>query len=245
MGVPPPPSTGTSGPGSDPTPPSEPTADANSRSGLSPTILLALLVLVVIAGAVALLSGGGGKTRPSAPGVQGVFSAKYSGSLASPAESEPPLSLRNYRGQRVNIRQYHGKAVLLTFLYTKCPDVCPIIASNLGVALNLMGSAKASKVQVVAVSVDPHGDTPAAVATFLARHGVAGRMQYLIGSAAELGKVWKAWGVGSERDAQQPQLVNHTGLVYGISAAGKVTTLYAANFTPQEIVHDTPLLAAG
>lgn len=207
-------------------------------------VLLALLALVVIAGGVALLTSGGGKARPSATGVRGVFSAKYSGSLASPAEPEPPLSLRNYQGQRINIRQYRGKAVLVTFLYTKCPDVCPIIASNLGVALNLMGGAKSSKVQVVAVSVDPRGDTPAAVATFLARHGVAGRMQYLIGSAAELGKVWKAWGVGSERDAQQPQLVNHSGLVYGISASGKVTTLYAANFTPQEIVHDAPLLAA-
>jgi protein SCO1/2 len=151
--------------------------------------------------------------------------------------------LRSYTGERVNIAQYKGKAVLLTFLYTKCPDVCPLIASNLGVALNLMGPAKASKVQVVAVSVDPRGDTPKAVAVFLKRHGVAGRMQYLIGSAPELARVWKAWGVGSEQDAQQPQLVNHTGLVYGLSAQGKVTTLYAANFTPQEIVHDTPLLA--
>jgi cytochrome oxidase Cu insertion factor (SCO1/SenC/PrrC family) len=111
------------------------------------------------------------------------------------------------------------------------------------VALNAMGPANASKVQVIAVSVDPRGDTPKAVAVFLQRHGVAGRMQYLIGAAHELARVWKAWGVGAEQDAQQPQLVNHTGLVYGISAQGKVTTLYAASFTPQEIAHDAPLLA--
>jgi cytochrome oxidase Cu insertion factor (SCO1/SenC/PrrC family) len=73
---------------------------------------------------------------------------------------------------------------------------------------------------------------------------VAGRIQYLIGSAHELGQVWKAWGVGAEQDAEQPQLVNHSGLVYGISAQGKVTTLYAASFTPKEIVHDAPLLAS-
>ncbi len=207
-------------------------------------VLLALVVLLAIAGGVALLSTGGGSGRPSAGAIHGVASSKYSGSLASPAAPEPPLSLRNYKGERVNIAQFKGKAVLLTFLYTKCPDVCPLIASNLGVALNAMGAAKASKVQVIAVSVDPRGDTPKAVAAFLKSHGVAGRMQYLIGSAPELGRVWKMWGVGSERDAQQPQLVNHSGLVYGISAQGKVTTLYAANFAPQEIVHDTPLLAA-
>jgi len=191
-----------------------------------------------------VLTLGGGKSRPSAAGVQGVASSKYSGSLASPSQPEPPLSLRNYKGERVNIAQYKGRAVLVTFLYTKCPDVCPIIASNLGIALNEMGAANAAKVRVIAVSVDPRGDTPKAVAAFLQRHGMTGRMQYLIGSSQELAQAWKAWGVGSERDAQQPQLVNHSGLVYGVSATGKVTTLYAASFTPREVAHDAPLLAS-
>jgi protein SCO1/2 len=223
-------------------PPAEP-SEPPSSGGLNLRVALALVVLLVIAGGVAVLSMGGGSSRPSAGNIHGVASPKYSGSLASPPEAEPPLALRNYRGERINIDQYKGKAVLLTFIYTKCPDACPIIASNLGVALNLMGSQKASKVQVIAVSVDPRGDTPKAVASFLERHGVAGRMQYLVGSLHELARAWKAWGVGSERDSTNPELVNHTGLVYGVSAQGKVTTLYAANFTPREIVHDAPLLA--
>lgn len=225
-----------------PSPPAE-SSEPPSRGGLSLRVVLALVVILVIAGGVALLTTSGTNKRPSADGIQGVASSKYSGSLASPPAPEPALSLRNYKGERVNIAQYRGKAVLVTFLYTHCPDVCPIIASNLGVALNMLGPAKASKVQVIAVSVDPRGDTPTAVASFLQRHGVVGRMQYLIGSPKELVAVWKAWGVGAEADAQQPQLVNHSGLVYGISAKGKVTTLYAASFTPQEIVHDAPLLA--
>jgi cytochrome oxidase Cu insertion factor (SCO1/SenC/PrrC family) len=69
-------------------------------------------------------------------------------------------------------------------------------------------------------------------------------MQYLIGSSKELARVWKAWGVGSERDAHSPDLVEHTGLVYGISASGKVMTLYPGNYKPAEIAHDVPLLAA-
>ena len=121
--------------------------------------------------------------------------------------------------------------------------MCPLIASNLRAALNLMGPATSSKVQVIAVSVDPHGDTPKAVAAFLARHGMTGRMQYLIGSGKELARAWKAWGVGSERDVQKPQFVNHTGLVYGITASGKRLTLYASSFQPSEIAHDVPELA--
>jgi protein SCO1/2 len=214
------------------------------RGGLDLRLVLALVLIVVIAGGVALVSIGGNSSQPSVGGVHGVRSASYDGSLLTPSAPTPPLSLRNYKGEMVNISQFRGKAVLVTFLYTNCPDICPIITSNLRVAQNLMGPAEASKVQVIAVSVDPRGDTPAAVAAFLARHEMSGRMDYLIGSQGELGPVWKAWKVGSERDAQQPQLVNHSGLVFGVSASGKLTTLYPANFAPKEIAHDVPLLAS-
>lgn len=205
-------------------------------------MLALLVVLVVIAGGVALLTVGGSSGSPKH--VQAENASFAAAGLLTPVRPAPPLTLRNYLGQRVNIASYRGKAVLVTFLYTNCPDVCPLIASNLRVAQNLMGPAKASKVQIIAVSVDPRGDTRKAVAAFLAHHEMTGRMQYLIGSAAELAAVWKAWGVGSERDAQQPQFVNHDGLIYGITGSGTRLTLYASSFQPSDIVHDVPLLAA-
>jgi protein SCO1/2 len=214
------------------------------RGGLSARLVLALVVLVLVAGGVAALAVSGGGGRPSAGNIHGVASSLFRGSVASPPEPAPPLSLRNYDGRPVNIGQYRGKAVLVTFLYTKCVDVCPLIASNLGVALSLMGPGRASRVQVVAVSVDPRGDNRKSVEAFLREHRMTGRMVYLLGSAHELARVWKAWNVGSEQDAQNPELVNHTGLVYGVSANGKITTLYAANFTPAEIAHDAALLAS-
>ena len=76
------------------------------------------------------------------------------------------------------------------------------------------------------------------------KHEMVGRMQYLVGSAHELGAVWKAWGVGSERDAKQPEFVNHSGLIYGITGSGKRLTIYASSFRPSDIVHDVPLLVA-
>ena len=145
----------------------------------------------------------------------------------------------------MNIAQYRGKALLVTFLYTHCPDVCPLITANLRVAQNLMGAKTAAKTQIVAVSVDPRGDTPQTVAAFLKVHEMTGRMQYLIGSPRELGHVWQAWGVGSERDASQPDVVNHSALVYGITASGELKTVYiGSSFKPSEIAHDVPLLAS-
>jgi protein SCO1 len=212
------------------------------RKGLDFRVLLSLLALVVIAGGVALLTVGGSSVqRARIQAKQAAFDAQ---GLFTPVATAPPLALRNYLGQPVNIDSYRGKAVLVTFLYTNCPDVCPLITSNLRVAQNLMGPSVSSKVQMIAVSVDPRGDTPKAVAAFLARHEMTSRMQYLIGSASQLARVWKAWGVGSERDAQQPQFINHSGLIYGITASGKRMTVYDASFQPAEIAHDVPLLAA-
>jgi protein SCO1/2 len=213
------------------------------RDGLNLRILLSLVALVVIAGIVALVttSGSSGTKTKTTSSVAGHHWAAEA--VLSPATQAPPIALHNYLGQPVNIDQYRGKALLVTFLYTNCPDICPLITSNLRVAQNLMGAKTASKVQIIAVSVDPKGDTSKAVASFLARHEMTGRMQYLTGNAHELARVWKAWGVGSERDASQPQFINHSGLIYGITASGKRTTLYSASFKPADIAHDVPLLA--
>lgn len=214
------------------------------RNGLDIRIVLALLVLVLIAGGIALVSvGGSSATRGVSKQLAGQSGFRAVGVL-SPPRTTPALALDNYLGQPVNIDSFRGKAVLVTFLYTNCPDICPLITSNLRVAQNLMGPVVSSKAQIIAVSVDPRGDTPKAVAAFLARHEMTGRMQYLIGSASQLARVWKAWGVGSERDVQQPQFINHSGLIYGITASGKQMTIYAANFSPADIAHDVPLLAA-
>src|SRR2546421_1335974 len=214
------------------------------RSRLDPRALLALLALVLLAGVAALLTLGGSAASPKGSSQLARQSGFHAAGALSPPRPAPPLALKNYLGQPVSIDAYRGKAALVTFLYTHCPDVCPLITSNLRVAQNLMGPAVAAKAQIIAVSVDPRGDTPGAVAAFLARHGMTGRMQYLIGSASQLAPVWSAWGVGSERDAQQPALVNHSGLVFGITASGRQTTIYAANFQPADIAHDVPLLAS-
>jgi protein SCO1 len=217
---------------------------AHGRPRLRGLVLaLALLAVVAAAGAFALARSS--TSKPTLPGgaQQGPPGADgYFGTLALPSRQAPALDLRNYRGQHITLSQYRGKAVLVTFLYTHCPDVCPLIASNLAVALRHLGSAP---VQAIAVSVDPRGDTPAAVAAFLRAHQLLGRMQYLIGSPAELARTWAAWGVGSQRDAGNPELVAHSALVYGVTAGGRLKTIYAATFEPSQIEHDVPRLARG
>jgi protein SCO1/2 len=145
----------------------------------------------------------------------------------------------------VNLDQYRGKAVFVTFIYDHCPDICPLIVGNLHTAQAQLGP-EAQKLQIIAVSVDPRGDTPSTVKAFLRQHRMTDRMEYLIGSRPELEQVWRDWFILSKATPtpKDPDLVEHSALVYGISASGTITTLYPHDFVPSQIVHDVPILAS-
>lgn len=207
--------------------------------------LLALLAVMIVT-----LAGCGGSSaaksatrsaaaQPSLRAQPGRYDAP---GVITPARAAPDFALRDSVGHSVRLSQFKGRAVLLTFIYTHCPDVCPLIVAHFHNALLQLG-AKARKVQVVAVSVDPRGDTPRTVQAFLARHAMTGRMEYLIGSLRQLTPVWKRYGI-AVLGTPASREVGHSSVVYGLTGSGTLFALYPANFKPAWIVHDVPLLAA-
>ena len=87
--------------------------------GFDRRMVLPLVVIVVIAGGFALLfQHTSHNSQPLAGNAQSAKSASFLGNELSPPKQAPPLSLRNYLGEHVNLAQYHGKALLVTFLYT-------------------------------------------------------------------------------------------------------------------------------
>src|SRR3954452_9386918 len=205
--------------------------------------LVAGLVLLTGLGVLAGC-GSSNSSTTATDSAENAIPADYAGATANPSKPAPPLELKDSLGKPVNIDDYRGKAVVVTFIYDHCPDICPLIVSNLHAAQNELGP-QAKDMQVIAVSVDPEGDTPKTVKQFLDEHQMTGRMEYLIGSRKELEKVWSNWTIVS-KDApsrKDPDAVEHSALVYGISGSGKITTLYPANFKPQQIVQDVAKLA--
>ena len=198
-------------------------------------------IAILTAAGVAAVAGCGGSGSGSSTGTSTAVS--YAGATANPPKAAPPLELTDSRGKAVNIDDYRGKAVLVTFIYDHCPDTCPLIVSNLRAAQNELGS-KAKEMQIIAVSVDPEGDTPTTVKKFLAERRMTGRMEYLIGSQHELAPVWRDWNVSSQRTGKKPTALEHSALIYGISGSGRITTLYPSNFKPQQVAHDVPKLAS-
>ena len=226
------------------TPGSIPELQRSPRSNLLRLVLPTLVLVAILSGATLLLVGG--SSKPFLPGNAATAkAASFDGSALSPPEPAPAIdNLQNYDGSTFSLAAQRGKAVFVTFLYAHCPDVCPLIASNLHNAYAKMSPAMRKHVVIVAVSVDPHGDSASTVAAFVRQHQLSGEADYLIGSARQLVPVWKAWNVGSEKDASRPDLVSHSALIYGIGANGRIYTIYPANFMPAQLIHDvTPLLA--
>jgi protein SCO1/2 len=162
-------------------------------------------------------------------------SGGFAGGELDPPQPTPDFTLIDQSGQKVSMTDQRGKLVLLTFLYTNCPDVCPLITQNLNQALQMLG-AKRDDVRVLAVSVDPEGDTPKAVEAYAKDHHLLPEFHYLIGSRPELTKVWKDYDVAAV--ASNPELVDHTAYTMLVDRAGEGRVIYDASVKAKDVVHD-------
>ncbi len=141
-----------------------------------------------------------------------------------PARDAPLTQGRDSVGRPVSVPA-PGRPAIVTFLYTRCPDICPLTAQEVSQALDRVG-ARQKDIDVVAVSVDPKGDTPAAVRAFLAQHRLTGRMRYIIGSAATLRPLWKKWLIAAQPDGATASV--HSARVVLVNRDGRQAGSYSA-----------------
>jgi protein SCO1/2 len=207
---------------------------ANPRPRLR--IALALITLLLAAWAGLLVAVHGGAGRGVAARATGLHGSRLPPGIAgAPAFA---FELADGRGGHISTAALRGRPYALTFLYTRCPDVCPLIGQELRVALRDLGAA-ASRVAVVGVSVDPRGDTPHAVRDWLHRQGEPANFHYAIGTEAALRPVWKAYSAAPQLDGR-PETSSHTATVWLIDARGRLRADYSAGapLQPQEIASD-------
>jgi protein SCO1/2 len=122
-------------------------------------------------------------------------------------------------GKSLTLSSLQKSAIALAFLYTRCPDVCPLTAGQFRAAQRALGD-DAAKVEFIAVSVDPEGDTPAAVREFSDLHDLQGHWHYLIGPRAQLEAVWAMYGIGSFASSGA-RAVEHNDAIYLIDGRGR------------------------
>ena len=98
--------------------------------------------------------------------------------------------------QALTLSSLRGNVVALPFLYTHCPDTCPLTAEHFREAQTALGP-DAARVHFVAMSVDPVNDTPESVRAFTADHRLTTNWHCLIGDRSRLEIVWALYGVGA------------------------------------------------
>jgi protein SCO1/2 len=147
--------------------------------------------------------------------------------LPSPAMTGH-FSLHTLDGRAVTNDSFHGKWLLVYFGYTNCPDVCPTVLNEIGVALHELGPL-AKKVQPVFITVDPARDKTPVLKKYLSSFDP--RIIGLRGDGEETEAAAKAFHVYyrpvSLGNAQYT--MDHSGFLYLIDPRGKFSSLITGN----------------
>ena len=198
---------------------------------MPPRVLLALVVTALLA-----LAAAAAVNLLARPGAGSAGTIGFAGAIR-PAIPPQDFELRDQNGRAVSLRDFRGRVVVLTFLYTTCRDTCPLTATQIRGALDDLDH----EVPALAVSVDPANDTPQRARRFLFSRGLGGgRMRFLLGSRAQLEPVWRAYGIRPQGEA-----FDHSAYVLLIDRRGRQRVGFpVAQLTPEGLVHDIRRLQA-
>ena len=165
-----------------------------------------------------------------------IGSAAFAGAIR-PDIPPQDFRLRDQDGRPVTLREFRGRVVVLTFMYTTCRDTCPLTATQIREALDELGR----DVLALAVSVDPVNDTPERARQFLFKRGLGhDRMRFLLGSRAQLQPIWKAYGIRPQGSA-----FDHSAYVLLIDRRGRQRIGFPVQqLTPEGLAHDIRRLQA-
>jgi cytochrome oxidase Cu insertion factor (SCO1/SenC/PrrC family) len=205
--------------------------------------IVVVLALGALAAGLGIAGRNGGEAQPDRTAVSGPYTG-----------SEPPsgidlvdFALRNYDGTVVRSSGLRQEVVVVTFLDSQCTESCPVIASQIGRAFELLSAREQRRVFAVAISTDPKEDTAASVRAFLRRNRALGTLHYVGGGEPEsrLRPIWKRFNILSSLESGEDTLHSAPVRIYdgGVWAA----TLHAGvDLTPANLAHDVRVgLATG
>lgn len=191
---------------------------------------------------------------------------EFKGTPFTGARPAPDFTLTDQFGQPRSLRaDFADRVTLLTFLYTECPDVCPIVANHLRDISGILDDG-APGAAIVIVSVDPINDTVESARAYSERWGMRDRWTYLVGSEGDLSEVWQAYyidpyehGPGDSESGEEAthsgsqgggtsglerasRRVIHSAPIYVIDGDGIMRSAFTLPLAPEEVAHDVRLV---
>ena len=168
------------------------------------------------------------------------------GALPHEGDVVPDFTLVNQSGKKISIKEYRGKILLITFIYTRCPlpDYCPLMSSNFAEIDKALQAEPAlySKTHLLSVSFDTHYDTPAVLRSYGAAYTEKytdekfERWEFASGSSEEVKAITKFFGLQYEEKSDQ---IVHSLVTAIISPDGKIFRIYPFNrWKPADVLAD-------
>ena len=197
-----------------------------------------------------------------------VDATEVKGTSLNPPRPATQFELENQFGRSVSLSDHRGKVVLLTFLYTNCRFVCPLVTSQLRDTYRIL-DGDGTDVAFMAVSVDPERDTVETAYQYSEKWGMTANWDFLVGDREELSQVWEAYyldpakssispgdGVvaaeehadqedhdeGATEDVTDGYLVTHSTPMFLIDGDGIVRIVITPPFEPEDIANDIRVL---
>jgi protein SCO1 len=150
----------------------------------------------------------------------------------------PDFSLIDQDRRPVTLHDFRGKVVALTFIYTTCPDICPMLTASMAQVQQELGEGFGRTVEFISITVDPERDTPEVLKRYAENFGIATPgWVFLTGDPTALKTIGQRYGIFAARGDEGE--IDHTLLTSIIDRDGQLRVQYAgARFDPEEFRSD-------
>lgn len=192
---------------------------------------IALTAAVILGGvlASAVLSRGGGDGAMRSGGVRVSGEARIGG----------PFTLVDQDGRTVTEETYRGKAMLIYFGFTYCPDVCPMSLQVMDAALAQLSEEERAAFQPILISVDPERDTPEALKSYVESDAFPEGLQGLTGSPEQVREAARAYRVFYARieddGVSSDYTVDHSSLIFLMDQNGEFAEVFPHGTSPAQL----------
>ena len=152
-----------------------------------------------------------------------------------------PFKLVDQTGKPVTDADFRGRAMLIYFGYSFCPDVCPTTLAVMAQALDKLGP-EARRVVPVFITIDPERDTPQVLAEYMKAFGPS--FVGLTGSVAAIKdaeKKYRVYAVKKPLDPAKPKAgygMDHSSVLYLMGPNGKLISFYDEAISPDALAKE-------
>jgi protein SCO1 len=165
--------------------------------------------------------------------------------MPAPGEDVPDFSFTDQGGKRISLKQYRGKVLLVTFIYTRCPfpDFCPRVSGNFAEIYRQLGTNPAlASTHLLSVSFDPEHDTPKVLRDygFSVAHthepALFSRWEFAAPRAADLPRIADFFALTIKPEGG---MITHNLSTAVIGPEGKIVKWYhGSDWQPSDLIKD-------